>query len=227
MSNIGAHRRRWWTVGATVLVAVAAFLALPALLPTSQPAGPARDGTGSAGRAAAERPTWDQVLALRDDLAATAASADAEYPVDAATLATIPSAPGEYTPLGRIRIADVGLDVEYAAGVHPSVLERGPGHWPGTALPGQVGNAVVSGHRTTFTSPFGDLDLLDPGDTIAVDDTEFRVTGTTVVPESEYVEFVLRPPADPAARQLTLFACEPKGDRTHRIVVQALATEGV
>lgn len=222
MNRVGP-RRRWWTVGTTVLVAVAAFLIVPVLLPTAQqPANTALTGTGSG-----DRPTWDQVLALRDDLAATAASADAEYPIDAATLATIPSAPGEYTPLGRIRIGSVGLDVEYAAGVQPSVLERGPGHWPGTAMPGQVGNAVVSGHRTTWTSPFGDLDLLGPGDTIAVDDTEFRVTGTTVVPESEYVEFVLRQPADPAARQLTLFACEPKGDRTHRIVVQALATEGV
>ncbi len=221
MNKVGSHRR-WWAAGATLLVAVVGFLIVPGLLPTPQPANPTLTGTGPE-----ERPTWDQVLALRDELAVSAASADAEYPVDAATLASIPSAPGEYTPLGRIRIASIGLDAEYAAGVQPSVLERGPGHWPGTAMPGQVGNAVVSGHRTTYTSPFGDLDLLAPGDAIAVGDTDFRVTGTTVVPESEYAEFVLREPADPAARQLTLFACAPKGDRTHRIVVQALATEGV
>lgn len=213
-------RRPWWAVGATLVVAVVAFLVVPVLLPTTQPAPPTVVEAGSA-----QRPSWDQVLAIRDDLAESAAAADAAYPIDAATLASIPTAPGPYRPLGRIEIPSVGLDAVYAAGVHPPVLERGPGHWPGTAAPGQVGNAVLSGHRTTWTSPFGDLDLLAPDELIVVDGVEFRVTGTTVVPESEYAEFVLRPPADPAARQLTLFACEPKGDRTHRIVVQALATE--
>lgn len=223
--NRGGLHRRWWAVGATLLVAVAASLVVPALLPTAEMLVPPPEVSAGSG----ERPTWDQVLALRDGLAADAASADAEYPVDAATLASIETVPGPYTPLGRIRIDSIGLDVEYAAGVHPEVLERGPGHWPGTADPGQAGNAVLSGHRTTYTSPFGDLDLLAPGDTITVgrdgSSVSFRVTGTTVVPESEYVEFVLRKPADPTARQLTLFACTPKGDRTHRIVVQALAVE--
>lgn len=220
MSQLGTTRHRWWTAGVVVAVAVAALLVVPALLP-----GPEAAPSPALQAGSEERPTWEQVLALRDDLAAVAAAGDAEYPVDAATLASIPTVPGPYTPLGRIRIDAIGLDVEYAAGVHPPVLERGPGHWPGTADPGQVGNAVLSGHRTTYTSPFGDLDLLAPGDSITVDDVEFRVTGTTVVPESEYAEFVLREPADPAARQLTLFACTPKGDRTHRIVVQALAAE--
>ena len=33
-------------------------------------------------------------------------------------------------------------------------LKRGPGHYPGTAMPGQVGNFVVAGHRTTYGAPF-------------------------------------------------------------------------
>ncbi|MDN5747811.1 MAG: class E sortase [Pseudonocardia sp.] len=225
MAGIGSSHRRWWSAGVVVAVAVAAFLVVPALLP-----GPERPAVTAVAVGSAEPPTWDEVLALRDGLAADAVAA-VDYPLDAATLAAVPTAPGPYTPLGRIQIDAIGLDVQYAAGVHPSVLERGPGHWPGTAAAGQAGNAVISGHRTTYTAPFGDLDLLVAGDTITVQDTAgsavtFRVTDTTVVPESEYREFVLREPADPTARRLTLFACAPKGDRTHRIVVRALAEEG-
>ncbi|MEQ3552102.1 class E sortase [Pseudonocardia nematodicida] len=187
--------------------------------------GPDASGTG-AGRSATEPPTWDQVLTIRDELGAAARSND--YPVDQATLAAVATAPGPYTPLGRIAFPTTGLDVEFGAGVQPSVLERGPGHWPGTALPGQAGNMVVSGHRTTWTSPFRDLDLLTPGDPIALTPPDsgpvvYRVVETTTVPEAGYADFVLGRPADPAARVLTLFACAPKGDRTHRIVVRATA----
>ncbi|HVL84274.1 MAG TPA: class E sortase [Pseudonocardia sp.] len=210
--------------------AVTGLLAGSALLPGAEEPAP-RIPASLAERSAVEPPTWDQVQAIRDDLAAAAAAADAEYPIDPEVLAAIPTAPGEYTPLGRIRIDAVGLDAEYAAGVHPPVLERGPGHWPGTAIPGEQGNAVVSGHRTTYSRPFHDLDLLEERDAITVQTdgrppVTFRVTETAVVTEAEYAEFVLQAPADPTVRQLTLFACEPKGDRTHRIVVRALVTEG-
>ena len=39
-------------------------------------------------------------------------------------------------------------------GVDIDDLEEGPGHYPGTALPGQLGNMVISGHRTTYGHPF-------------------------------------------------------------------------
>jgi sortase (surface protein transpeptidase) len=51
----------------------------------------------------------------------------------------------------------------------------------------------------------------------------FRVVGITVVAEEEYEEFVLQEPAHAEARLITLFACAPKGYRTHRIVVRARA----
>lgn len=208
-----------------VLALAAAFVVVPSLV-----AGSAGSGPGDArpvGRAAGP-PSFDQVLQIRDELRAAAASPD--YPVDAAALASVVTAPGPYRSLGRIAFPSTGLDVEFGAGVHPSVLERGPGHWPGTALPGQPGNGVISGHRTTYTRPFADLDLLNPGDSIlltAVGSTSpvtYRVTETTTVPEAEYAEFVLRQPVGPTVRELTLFACTPKGERTHRIVVRAVAT---
>ncbi|WP_219418933.1 sortase [Pseudonocardia nigra] len=172
-----------------------------------------------------EPPSWDAVLRLRGELAASAAN-NPDYPIDPEQAALVATAPQAYTPLGRVTSPAIGLDAGYAAGVHPSVLERGPGLWPGTVSPGQPGNAVLSGHRTTHTRPFADLDQLAPGDPIVVTTNSgqpvtFRVTETAIVLEAEYVDFVLASPADPATRQLTLFACHPKGDRTHRIVVRA------
>jgi len=211
----------------TVAVITAALLVVPLL--TAGAAGPAGVADRHVGRAD-QPPSFDEVLRLRDELAAVAAD-NPDYPIDETLLSSVPTAPKEYTPLGRITIADIGLDVVFAAGVHPPVLERGPGHWPGTAAPGQSGNAVISGHRTTYTHPFRDLDELAPGDTITVElngataPVRYRVSDTTIVLEAEYADFVLRQPADQAVRQLTLFACHPTGDRTHRIVVRAQTDE--
>jgi sortase A len=67
-------------------------------------------------------------------------------------------------------------------GVSTSDLKKGPGHIPGTALPGELGNVVLSGHRTTYGAPFERFDELRPGDAVVVEtrDTWFTytVTGT-------------------------------------------------
>ena len=131
-------------------------------------------------------------------------------------------------PIGRIQIPAIDVNERYRRGVYDEPLRKGPGHWPGTPLPGAPGNSVLSGHRTTYTKPFADLDLLDRGDRVVTTlggkhRTTYRVTKTTVVPESKYVKFVLRQPQARRARMITMFACTPKGYRTHRIVVQAKA----
>ena len=65
-------------------------------------------------------------------------------------------------------------------------LKKGPGHYPDTPLPGQLGNASIAGHRTTYGAPFFNLDQLEPGDEIIVtmitgDRFVYRVTCTEVV----------------------------------------------
>jgi LPXTG-site transpeptidase (sortase) family protein len=131
-------------------------------------------------------------------------------------------------PVGRLIVPAIDLDVAFRLGAHDDVVELGPGLWPGTPLPGDAGNAVFAGHRTTFTHPFGDLDLLHKGDVIHTQvrggsQTTFKVYKTMVVPEARYGAVALRHPAKERARLLTLFACTPKGFRTHRIVVKARA----
>ena len=136
---------------------------------------------------------------------------------------------GIKVPVGRIRIPAIHLDTKFRLGIHDDVVKLGPGLWPGTPLPGNAGNAVFAGHRTTHTHPFAGLDLLHKSNVITTQihgykRTFFRVIRTTVVPESEYARFVLRQPARKRVRTITLFACTPKGFRTHRIVVQARAS---
>lgn len=135
---------------------------------------------------------------------------------------------GKTSRIGSLEIPAVGLDVPFREGVFDAVVAQGPGHWPGTPLPGAAGNSVFAGHRTTYTKPFADLDLLQKGDAIRAtvgkgERLTYRVFQVTVIPEAEYVDLVLRQPQAERARIITLFACTPEGSRTHRIVVKAKA----
>ena len=71
-------------------------------------------------------------------------------------------------PVGTLVIPRIGLDQVVVEGTGPSQLAAGPGHYPGTPLPGQQGNAAIAGHRTTHGRPFYDLDALASGDPITV-----------------------------------------------------------
>ena len=131
-----------------------------------------------------------------------------------------------HVPLGRLTIPSLDVRAEFRLGVHDGVVRLGPGLWPGTPFPGVQGNAVLAGHRTSYTHPFADLDQLRRGDVIRTRarggrDKVFRVFRVATVEEASYQEFVLRQPRNPEARVITLFACTPKGMRTHRIVVRA------
>ena len=66
-------------------------------------------------------------------------------------------------PLVRLRIPRLGLDEVVVEGVGDDELRAGPGHMPGSALPGERGNAVISAHRDRH---FRELDELAVGDTV-------------------------------------------------------------
>ena len=111
-------------------------------------------------------------------------------------------------------------------GVDLRDLRDGPGHYPGTALPGQVGNFVVSGHRTTYGAPFNRVDELRPGDAIVVETRDtwytYRVTSSEVVRPTA-VEVTYPVPKDrtakPAKALITLTSCHPKYSARQRIIV--------
>jgi sortase A len=82
------------------------------------------------------------------------------------------------TGIGNIYLPRLGRDYHFAIveGVDQDDLAIGPGHYPGTALPGEIGNFAVAGHRVGKGAPFNDLDLLNSCDSIIVEtQTDFFV----------------------------------------------------
>ena len=142
--------------------------------------------------------------------------APATLPVPAAPPA--PRADEPYVELGTIEIPKLGLTKTMLEGISLNTLDKGPGHWPGTAMPGQVGNTVIAGHRTSHDKPFRNIDQLVPGDQVIFTTADgrfvYEVTGTAIVkPDALYI---IDQTSTPTA---TLFACHPPGSTKQRIVV--------
>ena len=130
--------------------------------------------------------------------------------------------------LAMIRIPRFGEDWRYVIveGVEREDLRKGPGHYPGTALPGEVGNFVVSGHRTTYSAPFNRLGELRRGDEILIDTREeqyvYTVTDRKIVkPSATEVTAPVpgHPKRRPTERLITLTTCHPKYSAAQRMII--------
>ena len=113
-------------------------------------------------------------------------------------------------------------------GTDHDVLTQGIGHYAGTAMPGEVGNFAVAGHRTTYGKPFTDVDALRPGDVVIVETRSSYVVYTVqrhVVVTPDHVEVVAPVPQEPGAKpdaaMLTMTACHPRFSAAERYVVFA------
>jgi sortase A len=105
-------------------------------------------------------------------------------------------------------------------------IRYAPGHYPGTALPGQIGNFAVAGHRVPAI--FWDLDKIHKNDTLIVETADYwyvyQVTVNEIVtPHS--VEVIApdpdKPGVKPTQAMMTLTTCNPKWDNYQRMVVHA------
>lgn len=135
--------------------------------------------------------------------------------------------PDEGEAVGRMSIPSIGLDWVMVEGVAPDDLRRGPGHMMHTPLPGQPGNSVVSGHRTTSGAPFEDLDLLEEGDVIEIETLigthTYEVVGSLIVaPDDVWVTFQ----RGREGAWLTLTTCNPKFSSRERLIVFARLVAG-
>jgi sortase A len=131
-----------------------------------------------------------------------------------------PPPPAEGDAVARIAIPRIGVDKIVVEGVGREDLEKGPGHYPGTPLPGQPGNAAIAGHRTTYGAPFQHVDELAPGDEILVTTRQgsfrYEVIGTEIVLPSD-VHVV----QDQGDDRLTITSCHPEYSARERIIVSA------
>lgn len=128
--------------------------------------------------------------------------------------------PEPVIPLGRIAIPAIGIDAPMFDGIRLPTFDMGPGHWPGSAMPGQLGNVVIGGHRTESNADFGDLDVLAPGDEVIMTDNS-GASFTYLVQSTEIIDpFAATIIYQTREMTATLFACHPKGSTDQRIVVR-------
>jgi sortase A len=123
-------------------------------------------------------------------------------------------------PIGRIEIPAIDADYVLIQGTEEADLERGPGHYPDTALPGQGRTVGIAGHRTTYGAPFNQIDKIEKGDSITVEmpygTFSYTVTDTKIVDPSqtEIVDNVGR-------ERLVLTSCHPLYSAAQRYAVFA------
>ena len=173
-------------------------------------------------------------------------------PIPESRVLQIESDPEPHMAFAIIRIPTIerlqeGWNV--VSGVRVNDLKTGAGHMPDTPLPGQPGNAVISGHRTTYGQPFHELDTLTAGDRIEVETSlgthvyavrswdevvaaspEFAGQTVEALPDGG-AGVVVRPNAlwvtDPIdGAWLTLTTCHPRFSASRRLIVFAELVEG-
>lgn len=163
--------------------------------------------------------------ALRQDAARRAweaAQAQATFTMMSAQLdATgigVPWAIG--SPIARVIIPVLDLDEIVMEGVGDEELNAGPGHLPGSVLPGERGNSVISAHRDRHFSRIGALQV---GDEITTESAAARrmkwiVISRRVVRSAEPALFSTPDPT------LTLTTCWPiryVGTAPERLIITA------
>ncbi|HEU4347636.1 MAG TPA: class E sortase [Actinoplanes sp.] len=177
---------------------------------------------GNSAKVQAEQNSLDDALAQQWNLPTAEPSSAAPK---------VPAAPGKNL-VGRLYVPKLNKEWVVVNGVRPQDIRFAPGHYPDTALPGEIGNFSVAGHR--IRKIFWRLDELHEGDVIGVETREnwyvYRVTSQQVVLPNA-VEVVApvpgRPRAKPTKAMLTLTTCNPKFNNYERLIIHAELTETV
>ena len=126
--------------------------------------------------------------------------------------------------MGRIVMPRIGASFDIVQGTDAASLEKGPGHYPETSLPGLDQTVAIAGHRTTYLAPFRHIDALEPGDPIQV-----RMPYADFTYTVQYRRIVL-PTAlwvikNVGYDRLVLSACNPLYSAAQRIIVFAKLTD--
>lgn len=144
----------------------------------------------------------------------------------------LPLAKGEAFALLYIPRLGDDYRVPIVQGVALENLAAGVGHYPRTALPGEVGNFSVAGHRATNGEPFAYLDQVRPGDAVVVETATrwytYQVFKEYIVPPTQ-VGVILpvpnKPGATPTKSLMTLTTCNPRWASYERLILHAELVE--
>ena len=122
--------------------------------------------------------------------------------------------------IGRVIVPSLGAEYVFLEGTETGTLQRGPGRYPATSLPGQGRTVAIAGHRTTYSAPFRKINDLEDGEEIVVEMP--YGTFTYEVEDSEVVEPTdVEVVADVGTERLVLTACHPLFSASERFVVTA------
>jgi sortase A len=143
----------------------------------------------------------------------------------APTTTTVPAPlpiPAEGDGVGYIEVPTIGLKWLFVQGTERADLKKGPGHYPETPMPGQLGNAAIAGHRTTYGAPFNRLDEVHVGDEIVITlpngKYTYKVGQEPFAVKPTDTSVVANTPDQPT---LTLTTCNPKYSARERLVLKA------
>lgn len=122
--------------------------------------------------------------------------------------------------IGDIDIPKIGASYTIIQGTDELSLEKGPGHYAGTAFPGMGQTVAVAGHRTTYLAPFKEINELVPGNKIILRMPYGRFTYVVqyhriVLPTALWVTHNV------GYERLVLSACNPLYSAAQRIIVFA------
>jgi sortase A len=130
--------------------------------------------------------------------------------------------PSQGAVMAHLQIPKIALDQFVVSGTDESDLAKGPGHYLGTAMPGQAGNVAIAGHRTTHGAPFNRLAELSIGDpiylTAANGEQLTYIVSAAPVAVSPGDVAVLNNFGDD---RLTLTTCNPEYSAVQRLIVVA------
>lgn len=126
--------------------------------------------------------------------------------------------------VGKLTIPSIKVSKWIIAGVGYKQLEKGPGLFAGSPLPGQLGNVAIAGHRTTYGAPFSRIDEIKEGDTIVIDTSIgsfiYEVNNAPRIVSATDIDVVKT--KDKTVASLTLVSCHPKWTSKQRIIVTAV-----
>lgn len=122
--------------------------------------------------------------------------------------------------IGQINIPKIGANFNIVQGTDTASLEKGPGHYPSTALPGLGETVAIAGHRTTYLAPFRRINELRHNDEIVLNMRYGRFT--YVVQKTQIVlPTALWVVGNVGYDRLVLSACNPLYSAAQRIIVFA------
>lgn len=185
---------------------------------------------------------WTDVVADREQDAVVAAIEEGYAPAVEApaqprtdpppTVARVPEGQGFAT----LHVPRWGGDHEVAVaegvGLRQVLNTGAAGHYPGTGMPGDVGNFALAAHRQTYGGAFHGVDQLQTGDPLIVETADawlvYRVTGSYVVTPDQLDVIAPvpgQPGVQPTARIITLTTCHPLWSVAERWITHGELTE--